>query len=446
MSIEHWMIFGTFAEQRHFEYPTKGTYDGVVINANMAAHAPAGLAAFLIERTAGVKYVIDPLTHAFQHNRDAILNKEGEPRSSIKRLADWYGEPVASRVGRMPVSPGHFEDDGLLRDFVQRCLDFQASQLKRQMEESKAAKYLDGDEEFHPYALIAPYFYLTESTLDEWLPQNVRAAKLACDLNDRSHSRRFASVVVSQGVVTSGTSREKLIRAYADIDLDGFLLWVDALDEQHASSAELRGLVEVARGLRKQDTREVINLHGGYFSILAGGALGEGAMSGVAHGPEFGEHREVVPVGGGIPIARYYIPDLHLRVRYRDALRMFSSAGWLASAAQFHKQVCDCDKCKDVVAGDPANFQLFGKGTVKSVRRRHGVVRIEFATMETKLRCLCHYLQRKRREYLAADSLSRDALLQNLRNGVVKFEEVGGLDAVAHLRLWEMVLAPSNEA
>ncbi|MCD4823061.1 MAG: hypothetical protein K8S55_00500 [Phycisphaerae bacterium] len=447
MSIEHWMVFGTFAEQRHFEYPAKGTYDGVVINANMAAHAPGGLAAFLLEKTAGMQYIIDPLTHAFQHGCKAILNKEGEPKSSIRRLAEIYGEPVASNVGKIPINPEHFSDEKVLRKFVRQCLDFQSNQLKEQMVKSKVAKYLDDDKrEFHPYALVAPYFYLTESTLDDWLPKNLDAALIASELTDSSKSLRFASIVVSQGIVTDTEARRRIIEGYSKLDIDGFLFWVDALDEQTASKTELRGLLALASGLRKNGERFVLNLHGGYFSILAAGALGNGVLTGVAHGPEFGEYREVVPVGGGIPIAKYYIPQLHSRVRYRDALRIFRAAGWLDDADKFHAEVCNCAECQSVLDGDIANFKKFGEGTVKSIRRKHGIVRIEFPTGETKLRCLRHYLQRKKREYdVAAEEANRTILLNNLREGEDKFKSIAGLDAVAHLRLWRSIFSPEEE-
>ncbi len=439
MPVEHWMLFGTFAEQSYFEYPSKGTYRGIVINANMAAYAPSGLGAFLLERTAGVRYVIDPLTHAFQHDPDAITDKHGELKPSVANLAEAYGEPVASLVGKRPVQPEDFEGRAL-QGFVDRCLRFQASQLKTRMEDSKSAKYLDGQEEFDPHALVAPYFYMTEGTLEDWLPINAQAAKIACQVRG-SASQIWPSVVVSQGVVTSRECRQHVVDAYKDLPVSGFLLWVDDLDEQDASGAELRGLLDLASGLRQNGSRSVLNLHGGYFSVLAASALGGHALSGVAHGPEFGEHREVVPVGGGIPIARYYVPQLHSRVRYRDALRMFSAARWLTSAEVFHAEVCDCDECTRVLDGDPANFREFGEGTVKSVRRRHGIVRIEFPTGDTKLRCLRHYLQRKYREYVAAAAADEDVLLKNLELAESKFRDVGGLDTVAHLRLWRRVLS-----
>ena len=85
-TIDHWMMFGTFGQQRHFVYPSPETYRGVIINANMAAYAPAGLAAFLMEKTQGLRYIIDPLTHAFQHEPTAIQNDDGEVKTSFQKI------------------------------------------------------------------------------------------------------------------------------------------------------------------------------------------------------------------------------------------------------------------------------------------------------------------------------------------------------------------------
>lgn len=445
MSIDHWMMFSTFAEQDFFAYPTHDTYQGVIINANMAAYAPAGIAAFLLEKTAAkTRYVVDPLTHAFQHDPGLISNSEGQPKKSIKSLAEAYGDPIKGIVGKRPLLPRDLADEESLKSLVRHCVSYQVDHLSSYIKSSDAAKYLaDDDVSIKPYAVVAPYFYVTETTLDEWLPVNIRAAELT--VSNETGGKRFAAVVVSQGVAVDADAREKLHRAFSKIALDGFFVWIDNLDEQSASGAELRGLRDLCRGLRLNGQREVINLHGGYFSILAAGALGNSALSGVAHGPEFGESRSVVPVGGGIPISRYYIPDLHARVRYRDALAMFRSKKWLDSAEGFYANVCNCDECRSTLEGAPANFGLFGDGTVKSVKRRHGLVRIEFPTSEAKQRCLRHYLQRKKREYVAASSAPRQVLLENLKKGEEKYRDVAGLEGVAHLQLWRKVLAPEEE-
>ncbi|MCI0630318.1 MAG: hypothetical protein L0Y44_06645 [Phycisphaerales bacterium] len=440
MKVEHWMLFGTFAEQRHFEYPEPGTYQGVIINANMAAHAPAGLAAFLLEKTAGMRYVVDPLTHAFQHDPEKICNEEGDPKPAIKSLAEFYGDPIAGHVGVRPILPKHFKDDARLKDFTEKCVAFQRDHLKSYMQGSEAAKYLDDDECSPPYAVIAPYFYLTETSYDEWLPVVGRAAEFASDVVG-DDSKVFSSVVVDQGILESAEARTTVANGFLKQPVDGFIVWADNLDEQAASSLELRGLLDLAKRLRDGGSREVINLHGGYFSILSAGTLGKGEyFTGVTHGPEFGEFRGVVPVGGGIPIARYYVPRMHARMRYRDAQRIFKALGYLKDAGTFHDEVCSCDECRSVIDGDIKNFTLFGDGTVKSVRRKHGIVRIEYPKGETKLRCLRHYLQRKRLEYEASVSVEPKKLLQELVAGAELYGDVAGLEAVSHLKVWHGIL------
>jgi len=310
------------------------------------------------------------------------------------------------------------------------------------MKETGAAKYLGDDEIKPPYAVVAPYFFLTETTYaDDWLPICIDAAKQTrAKVGDGGGPKVFTAVVVSLGILLDDSAQEAISDGFSSAALDGYLLWVDDLDEKSASKGELAGLLKLARRLRADGKREVINLHGGYFSILAAGVLGKSALSGVTHAPEFGEFRSVVPVGGGIPIARYYIPRLHTRVRYRDALRMFTAKDWLDSAASFHEGVCDCEKCKEVVADNAANFTLFGESTVKSVRRKHGIARIEFPTTEAKRRCLCHYLQKKRIEYQFAETASDQQLLRDLDSGIQAYQDVAGLEGVAHLQRWKDTL------
>ena len=440
MPVDHWMTFSTFAEQDHFEYPQVGAYRGVIINGNMAAYAPDGLAAFLLEKTAPeTEYLIDPITHAFQHDPGLISDQQGKPKRSIQSLADAYGSPIKDIVGTSPLLPKDLKNDDVLQAFVERCLSYQSNQISTRMVDSDTAKYMDDSKELHPYALVAPYFYLTEVSIDEWLPVNIRAAKIAADIANNEGKKCFGAVVVGQGILLDPQLIQQICEKMAQVSLDGFLIWADNLDEQSAAAVELRGLLTLTRGLRGENKKPVINLHGDFFSILAAGNLGDGAMTGVAHGPEFGEFRPVVPVGGGIPIAKYYVPGLHARIRYRDAALMLDQLGALKSAEAFHQKICDCLQCKETIAGDITNFTKFGDGVTKSIRRKHGIVRIQFPTTEAKLKCLRHYLQRKHREYLEASRLNADELIKNLRNGEAKYLPVAGSTGVSHLRIWQKV-------
>lgn len=440
MPIDHWMMFGTFAEQRHFVYPSPDTYVGAIINGNMAAYAPDGLAAFLLERAGGrLNYIIDPLTHAFQHSPESVTDREGEPKKSILGLAQAYGDLFVRNVGKRPLLPKDFNDDRELHGLTKNCLDFQSSRLSQAMAENELVKYVTSNsDDLKPYALIAPYFYMTETTYRQWLPVCQRAIEHALEI--AADRKVFASVVLSQGVILNDRARTEVVESLKAQRVAGYIVWIDELDEQTAGATRLSGLLALTRSLR-ENGREVLNLHGGYFSILAAGKLGRGAMSGVCHGPEFGEFRGVVPVGGGIPIARYYLPHLHTRVRYRDAVRYLRGKRWLDSGSTFHTNVCACDECVQTLNGDAANFVKFGQGTAREVRRGRGITRIEYPTGETKLHCLQHYLQRKRIEYAFADSASEERIREDLENGRDALVDVAGLDGVSHLNEWLDVLS-----
>lgn len=441
MSIEHWMMFGTFASQRHFVYPTPETYAGVVINANMVAHAPAGIAAFLLERTKSARYLVDPLTHAFQHDPEVVCDDDGKPKPALCSLAEAYGEPFKSTIGRRPLCPGDFNAANI-QSSAEGCASFQKDTIVRYMAENASAKYVDARDLKQPHAIVAPYFYLTARNCESWL--GVMAEFAGATRKAAPKSRILGSIVVARDVLTEERPMKAIHHAAKASQFDGYLVWIDGLDEQNASKAELRGALRLVRMLRStvEADGDVISLHGGYFSVLAAGNPGHGRyFTGVTHGPEFGEFRSVVPVGGGIPIARYYVPKLHSRVRYREAQRIFSAMGSLESAKRFHDEVCACPECQSVIDGKIENFVLFGGGTVKNVRRKSGIVRIEFPLAETTLRCLRHYLQRKKLEYEWAGTKSSDDLLAMLEQNAAGYEATTGPDAVAHLRQWREVLS-----
>lgn len=444
MSVDHWMTFGTFAEQRYFTYPNQDTYAGVIINANMVAHAPSGLAAFLLEKTrSGFPYLIDPLTHAFQHDVSILLVDKNRVKSSIKNLAASYGDLINSKVGVQSLYPSDFCNENNINELVENCLIFQEETLTKAIRDRDSFKYLQefGEKENSPYGLVAPYFYMDEFTIEEWLPINIKSAEYAINIKKGADVKIFSAVVINQGILLENDLIEKLIHLLSDLDVSGFLFWVDNLDETNTNRSVIKGFLKLARGLRAGGTKEVINLHGGYFSILASSTeFGESAFSGVSHGPEFGEFRPIIPVGGGIPVAKYYIKQLHTRVDYRKALRYFKSKGWLNSTEEFYRKVCDCDECRSVMLNDPANFTVFGESTTKLIKRGTSMVSREYSLSKTKEHCLKHYLNKKREEYETVSKANKSDLLIELRESEKEFIGVAGREAVSHLNLWHQAL------
>lgn len=443
MNIEHWMMFSTFAEQDFFTFPNSKTYSGCLINANMAAHAPAGLAAFLIEKTAGLKYVIDPLTHAFQHEPSCITDSKDQVKKAIRFIADTYGSIISTKAGISPIYPKDFLDTTAFQIFVENCMNFQRTILYNAVEKNDSAKYLENLElsiAKNPYAIIAPYFYMTSTTINDWLPINLKSIELSKSYCP-SGTKLFAELVLHQNILIGESNIDSLIKEYSNLKVDGFFIWIDELDEHNCNPDILKGFSKLAKGLRGKGQREVINIHGGYFSILLAGIAGNNMFTGVSHGPEYGENRAVIPVGGGIPTSRYYIPQLHNRIKYREALRVLQTKGFLADSQVFHQQVCNCQMCRDVLNGDTANFPLFGESIIKNIPRSDGFVRRQFPTSEAKERCLKHYLLKKLEEYKYSENTPKKDILDDLTKSYNMYCEVMALNEVSHLRVWNEILS-----
>jgi hypothetical protein len=439
MAIDHWMTFATFNEQRYFAYPREKSYKGVIFNANIIAHAPEGIAGFLMSKTEGLQYLIDPLTHAFQHEPSAIRNKSKELKSSIAKLAEYYGAPVQNIAGVRPMAPNDFIAPGVIDAFVGRCLAFQQETLASTMAASEWNQYvLQEKKELGPYALVSPYVYLTEANFRRWLPIALRLSASA--FVGRGKSKLFLPIVLSRGALLNPEVRGSVIFQLGQEQLDGYLLWIDDLDETEAAGETLSAFIDLARRIRKRADQEIINLHGGYFSVLAAGTLGKGALTGVSHGPEFGEHRGVVPVGGGIPRPKFYLPQLHARIPYREAQSYLSDLGWLADTSTFFNNVCDCSECKSVLAEGIENFTSYGDATVKLVKRDRGFTRMEFPTSVAKQRCLRHYLERKAIEFEFASTADSAAIVEDLRRGYVAFRDIAP-ETADHLSIWAKALA-----
>lgn len=443
MSIKHLMTFGTFNEQRYFTYPSPETYSCVIINANMAAHAPDGLGQFLIERTKQLNYIIDPMTHAFQHNVIHLTtinsSKERIIKTSIEKLKNIYGDPIASIAGKIPLNPSHFIDKGLLTAFVEKCVRFQLEQLSTRMLESPTnQKYLQqSQEKLKPTYLISPYFYMDETTFDQWIA--IQIEMINKTILFKGESKVLAAITIGKGLLDDKRKVKELIESYRELNVDGYIIWVDDFNEHEASKGELDTFLKIIYNLNINRNREFINFHGSYFSVLAAGKLGEGLLSGVAHGPEYGEYRSVVPVGGGIPFAKYYVFGLHKRVKFKEAQRLFFDLGWLASSIEFYKNICDCNVCRNIIKENPDNFIEFGSTTPKKLSRKSGEIWIDYPTPSTKENCLLHYLENKNREFNFSEKGDEKELFENLNNGIRIFENQLGERGIVHLKRWKEV-------
>jgi hypothetical protein len=442
----HIVRYGTAADQRFLTGEFADTYDQLIINANMVAHMPSALATLITQKT-NKPFFIDPQTHAFQHASTHLASqKTGGIRRSIRRLVEAYGDPVEGPVLRSEsVLPTDFANASSRDDFCDRVLAFQESTLKSEVEESNDAKYYQFLEEeglaasfgtMRPSLLVAPYFYLDERTGKAWLPVNIACAEYCLQVGAKRNVPIALQVVVSQDVLRSGLLKP-IVDAYSTLRPAAFLVWVDGLAEDEGSEELLRAQVGLFEQLGR--AAPVVNLYGGYFSVALMHTGRLSSLVAVTHSLEYGESRSVVPVGGGVPVAKFYLPALHSRLVIRDAVRAIKVLGGFSSRTKYFDTICRCAECEQVIQQNPeADFGAYGVTNAKIVRGRGGMVTREYPTTETKEHCVRHYMWVKQQEYQETADIGKTCTA--LGDVGAKLRRALGDSGVAHCGVWATVL------
>lgn len=390
----HLVRYGTNAEQKFLIGDFLNCYDVIVVNGNMAAYTSSGLASFISEKAKNKAYIIDPVTHGFQQDINHLQNDDDEIKASVDKLVEWYGNPVKYRIeNNETLIANDFSEDKDCESFSRNVLNFQRNVFKEEIEKEAGEYYAFADVELTgPKVLLAPYFYLNISLYDDWMEINKKLIeKSAEQLNEEE---LFAPLVIDEKLILDEKFRKNICEEYNELPIDGIFLWINNFDEKNASGDSLKKFIEF---IRKFDI-PVINSYGSYFSIVLTKADNIN-LKGVCHGPGYGEAREVYPVGGGLPRAKFYYPDVHKRLRYKNALNI--AREYFNDMSTYYKNICECKLCKELVEeyGPKNAFELYGITEETTFKRSESWVTISYPTSETTEYCKKHYMYNKNEEF-----------------------------------------------
>ena len=157
----------------------------------------------------------------------------------------------------------------------------------------------------------------------------------------------------------------------------------------------------------------------------------------MGHGIEYGEYRPVIPVGGGVPLAKFYFPRFHKRVDYDpDAANILLEMNWIKDRNTYLNKICSCKMCQEVIRDDDvaSGFQEYGK---TAISKKNGKA---YPTAEAMDKSRRHYLNTKNREYEFCRSSSISDILQNLQAGGKIAENLQKIHPFDHLKKWRNVL------
>lgn len=455
MNIKHILRYGTHADKRYFASHFDDCYDIIAINANMIAFTPNAISTFVTKTTVTKPFFIDPLTHLFQHSKSNIENNKGEIKKSVEKLIDNYhindDDTVESKYDYIKNQLlGEQIDEKFLKEFSKNVVLFQKSFLPEDIkkEYSKYFQYVP-DLKIHttPLFFVAPYLFIEDQTQDDHaFKKNIQFVNASKSLDIINNTKVFAQIVLDKKIferaaVSGDNSKlEEIAKEYGESNADGYLIWIDKFDE-HDQIAEV--LLEYLNFLKKlkEHGKQVYALYGSYFSIILI-HKDLNLLDGVGHGLEYGESRGVIPVGGGIPLAKYYFYPTHKRLNIKNVVSFLNEAN-LELQKKFYEQSCNTEPCSELL--DPENLadsmlKAFGEVNVTTVKRGDRLVMLEYPTPVTKDRTLKHYLQSKRNEFSDVDTKERKDLISELVSNYKDYKGSLPNDELSHLVEWKKAI------
>jgi hypothetical protein len=465
-NFRHLLRYGTNAEQKYFTDDLAGLYDGIIINANMAAFSPDAMAIFVVKKTTSKPFIIDPITHAFQHDQSFISSisedkKKIVIKKSISNLIKNYGDELKDKISesstncllpKKQLEPADI-DAGFIDSFTENVLNFQRNiSLSKKVDDykeylafSKDGQPNDMELNLKPMFLVAPYFYID---IHDWVEKNIKLIEKSKEKLVEGESL-LAQITISHQYIKDakgnydGSELKKIIGEYKEQNnVNGYLIWVDGFREHEENSENLSVYLEMVADLKSLGGGvKVYSLYGSYFStILTNPALN--LLDGICHGLEYGEAREVVPVGGGLPVPKFYFYPIHKRVSFFEMFRFLSLAK-IELRGKYISEVCDCDTCKSLINSNDVigDFERsFGESKKSTFQVSGRLVSREFATSQTKDRSLRHYLESKKKEFDFVNVKPIEEAIKQLNESHEKYKDSFGLTNVEHLNKWSKAL------
>jgi hypothetical protein len=171
---------------------------------------------------------------------------------------------------------------------------------------------------------------------------------------------------------------------------------------------------------------------------------------------EYGENRNVYPVGGGLPVSKYYFMPIHKRLDFTKAFYLLEynkvldtkREDW-GNSEKYYNEICRCEQCQSVLEEKMINFTKFESDQSYPIHYQDGrTIRRKKASRETKQNCVYHYLLCKRVEFSWIKSKSMSDLLNALIQGQTTYKKCPSLEKeeLDYLSVWREILSDCQNA
>ncbi len=436
----HVMLYGTFKENRYFLKEYRESFDLIAFNANIIAHAPESMGNF-IASLRNKNYFIDPQTHAFQQPTNMVKTKKDDTwvlKKSIEKLAKQYGPLIESKAGIARISPSDFTPDNI-SILCKNVINFQLNSIKESLSESDEKELLQHiGEDVKPLIIIAPYLYIEPDNFEAEININGefinKSMEIVSSFNPIDKRQVYAEIILAKEVLYDNEKQKEVLRKYTSCNADGFIIWIDEFSETKVSQTALHKYIDFLKQLERCK-KPIINMHGSFFSIaLASKAIA--LLAGVGHGIEYGENRPVIPVGGGVPLAKFYFPRFYERVRYDpDATNIILEMDWIKDERTYFRKVCPCNTCKNIIKDKlEYGFQKYGD---TKISEKNGKA---YPTSDALDLSRKHYLNTKILEYEYCKFKSKDDIIGSITENEKEASKIKSY-SFTHLPKWSSSLS-----
>lgn len=332
----HCLAYGNSDQASFRDLEVRECFDILTVPSTIASYYADATAAFVL--SSGLKYMIEPRTPLFQD----VLR---QPRASHYTLASVMGDTVSAYVdenrekGDRINFPVDFYSDDVCAEVVTSIVNFQreyggrakdvSTKLNRYRELLKKAtggsKSVGlSDETRGPTYVLCPYFAV-QSFSDAWWNVMGKIWNAAQQIDNPAE-------ILPVVAMSSASALQRAIESVPDSLSSRVFFWIPGFDEKIASLDKLYEVKEAVSSLAT--AYGLMNLYGGYFSIL----LGKFGLDGFNNGLGYSESREwpTLDSTGAAP-ARYYVRRLHAYVSQATATAIVETDNAFA---------CGCSVCE----------------------------------------------------------------------------------------------------
>lgn len=408
----------------------KDSFSAVIFNATIVAYSKSAVADLVAVHKN--QYIIDPQTHIYQQDITAVQTENKQGIVSVKKSVDQYLSELPHELrDKFYSKKGNLLPDDIknaVDDLIEGVYLFETSYVEKYIKNKEYDKYLKyakiGPS---PAVVIAPYFMIkssySEKEISDWMELNALCTQRFISYNaNKGKYKTGIQIVIDKRILDKNTFANKIKEYYKDSIADYAFIWVDDFNLFEATKPQQEQFKAVLWALTELGIKPVM-AYGGYDSIILCNEDLPYRMYGVAQSVGYGESRPITPVGGGLPVNKYYFPPLHSRLSLSDVISILSSKGYFSkdkdiASEDYYQHICSCKQCRDIIRNNIDNFRKYNESSDYTMR--NGIKRNR-PTTDASLVAAMHFMFAKVDEWNDVESKSFDVLKNELIKGYSEY-------------------------